>query len=81
MKRFTVIIMSWHVKGHANVMERTEKQFTCFHEAMLYGNKAVVKGVCVIVRPNYNETDINGSFYREWRGIDGATLAETIFRF
>lgn len=33
--------------------------------------KYVGKGFCVIVRPNYNEKDERGEFFREWRCLNG----------
>lgn len=32
--------------------------------------------LCVIVRPNYGETDEKGRFFREWRSFDGEPLKE-----
>lgn len=38
--------------------------------------------LCVIVRPNYNETDDQGRrFFREWRSFNGSTLEEVRWYF
>lgn len=38
------------------------------------------KGLCVIVRPQYSETDTAGDFYREWWSFDGEPSEQIIFR-
>lgn len=34
-------------------------------------------GICVIVRPNYNETDDSGRFFREWRSFNSLPFKES----
>lgn len=40
----------------------------------------IAKGVSVVLRPDYNEQDQQGRFFREWRSFDGGPLEECIFR-
>jgi len=49
-------------------------------EGRRFGDMYREKGVCVIVRPNYNEKDDKGTFYREWRSFNGEELKEVVFR-
>ena len=51
--------------------------FPTLEAAMAFGEPATGNGLCVIVRPNYNETDDAGKgFFREWRSFDGQALNE-----
>lgn len=55
----------------------------CFTSLMLansLGEMARSKGWCVIIRPNYNESDEEGSFFREWRSFDGEPFKECRWR-
>ena len=45
------------------------------------GDSLIVKGLSVIVRPTYNEKDVQGRFYREWRSFSGEPFKEVRFSF
>lgn len=51
----------------------------CIEEAMVQGNLHLADGRAVLVRPNYNEKDEKGHFFREWRSFNGEPLKETRF--
>lgn len=38
-------------------------------------------GICVLIRPNFNEKNDRGDFYREWRSFDGGTFTEIHWYF
>lgn len=44
------------------------------------GEAKKAMGLSVIVRPNYNEFDAEGKFFREWRSFDGAAFEEVRWR-
>lgn len=50
--------------------------FETLDAANTYAQTKSGKGVSVIVRPSYNETDEQGNFYREWRSLDGTPFRE-----
>jgi hypothetical protein len=41
-----------------------------------FARELLEPGVSVIVRPNYNEHDHNGRFFREWRSFNGEPFRE-----
>jgi hypothetical protein len=45
-------------------------------DATAAAKKRMAKGVCVIIRPNYNEEDPKGKFFREWRSFNGEAFKE-----
>ncbi len=46
-------------------------------DARALGETKRAPGMCVIVRPTYNETDDAGKrFYREWRSFNGEPFKE-----
>lgn len=52
-------------------------KFDSAEEAIKFGNTRKAEKVCVIVRPDYNETDERGgTFYREWRSFGGEDFRE-----
>lgn len=53
-----------------------DKTYPTLEEATESGKFMCGKGLCVIVRPNYNETDSKGRFFREWRSFNGEALKE-----
>lgn len=48
-------------------------------EGMVQGNLHLANGRSVIVRPNYNEKDEKGEFFREFRSFNGEPLKEVRF--
>lgn len=48
-------------------------------EALSLGTDKSKEGVCVIVRPSFNEEDVSGHFFREWRSFNGSPLKECRF--
>lgn len=52
-------------------------KFDSAEDAIKFGNTRKAEKVCVIVRPDYNETDERGrTFYREWRSFGGEDFRE-----
>lgn len=47
--------------------------------AKALGNPHRGLGVSVLIRPNYNETDADGTFFREWRSFNGEPFREVRF--
>lgn len=39
------------------------------------------QGNCVIIRPNYNEEDSRGRYFREWRSFNGEQFRECRWEF
>jgi hypothetical protein len=57
-----------------------EVLFSSLEKAMTEGEGWRSDGICVIVRPNYNEEDEKGHFFREWRSFNGEKLTEVRFK-
>ncbi len=53
-----------------------DARFSSLEEAMIEGKKHCGRGMSVIVRPNYNEQDERGGYYREWRSFHGEAFKE-----
>ena len=53
--------------------------FGSVEEAMKRAADCCLPGVAVTVRPNYNEKDERGRFFREWRSFNGGALEEIRF--
>ncbi len=49
--------------------------------AFAIGKDNARDGMSVIVRPNYNETDSKGRFFREWRSFNGESFKECRWEF
>lgn len=56
-----------------------DERFPNVDEAKALGNTKIAAGMSVLVRPNYNETDADGTFYREWRSFNGEDFREVRF--
>ncbi len=54
--------------------------FSTLEEAIVMGDKKRAAGLSVIVRPNYNEHDSKGKFYRELRSFNSNNFKECQFR-
>lgn len=50
-------------------------------DAFAIGKDKTADGMSVIVRPNYNETDSKGRFFREWRSFNGEPFKEVRWEF
>jgi hypothetical protein len=74
------VIVSRYANGHA--YDKLQN-LTCsgLKDAMYEADKLRTHGVSVIVRPNYNETDAEGRYFREWRSLDGTPFKECKWRF
>lgn len=48
--------------------------------ALADGEARKAVGVAVIVRPNYNESDSEGRYFREWRSFNGQPFKECRWR-
>lgn len=55
--------------------------FDTVSEALEEGKFQCGDGRSVVVRPNYNESDADGTFYREWRSFNGEQLKEVRFPY
>lgn len=58
-----------------------DERFTSLVIANSLGEMAKREGWRVIIRPNYNEEDIDGPFFREWRSFNGEPFNEVRWRF
>lgn len=58
-----------------------DESFSDVAQATSRARKETREGVSVIVRPNYNEKDADGEFFREWRSFNGEPLKEVRFSF
>ncbi len=52
------------------------ERYETVDEAWTFGETQIANGFVVIVRPNYNEKDASGSFFREWRSFNGKPFKE-----
>jgi hypothetical protein len=68
----------WH--GDFEVSKTTRLEFPTVHAAKRAAWSYKRKGMTVILRPRYNETDAKGRYFRDWRSFDGGVLRECIFR-
>jgi hypothetical protein len=50
-------------------------------DARIAAENLRASNLSVIIRPNYNEKDADGSFYREWRSFNGEEFQEVRFGF
>jgi hypothetical protein len=53
-----------------------DQTFSSLTQAKLLGAANKAEGKSVIVRPNYNEEDEKGRFFREWRSFNGESFKE-----
>lgn len=58
-----------------------EANYPTVEQARLVADMYVGEGKSVIVRPTYNETDADGSFFREWRSFNGEPFKECRWGF
>jgi len=58
-----------------------ERHYDKLVDAMEEGHFQIGRERAVIVRPNFNEQDGKGHFFREWRSFDGSKLKEVRFYF
>lgn len=56
-----------------------EVSYSTLAEARAEGDKLRATGMSVVVRPSYNETDADGTFFREWRSFNGERFQECRF--
>jgi hypothetical protein len=61
------------------VHDTVSTEYLTLTVALAVGNKERCKGkgTAVVVRPNYNEHDEKGKFFREWRSFNGADFTES----
>jgi hypothetical protein len=82
MKTITVISIKCigeRVMGD-RLSENEFKNQSSLYEALDFAETLRGNGVCVIVRPSYNEVDGEGAeFFREWRSFNGGELKEARF--
>lgn len=70
---------SWNEKEYSWVayQEITRDVYSDIFKACLAAGKECSKGISVIVRPAYNETDEQDKqYFREWRSFDGGEFNE-----
>lgn len=53
-----------------------DRKMDTVEEATRLGHLYRVVGQSVVVRPNYNEEDEKGKFFREWRSFNGEPFRE-----
>jgi hypothetical protein len=58
-----------------------DERYPTLEEAMRVGKHKCADGMSVIVRPNYNEKDSRGDFFREWRSFNGDAFKECKWYF
>lgn len=54
----------------------SESTFSSLEEARKVGEEKRLLGMCVIIRPLYNEEDTKGRFFREWVSFNGGKFVE-----
>jgi hypothetical protein len=59
-----------------NLVNETFKNPPALENATAFGNLLREKGKSVLVRPQYNEKDEKGKFFREWRSFNGEPFKE-----
>lgn len=81
------LIVSPCVKGTAQGEGRifgerlVDRSMDTVEEATRLGHLYRVVGQSVVVRPNYNEEDEKGKFFREWRSFNGEPFRECRWPF
>jgi len=71
------LIISIRRKSNPAYFEKvTNEEYASLEEATSKGEKIRQIGVSVTIRPNYNESDENGSYFREWRSMNGEVFQE-----
>ena len=58
-----------------------DEKLSSVEDAKALGEKHRAAGQSVVVRPNYNEEDSDGRFFREWRSFDGTPFKECRFAY
>jgi len=66
-------------EGRIVGFSRVEEIFSSLEEALVSGKSRCAEGKSVVVRPDYNEMDAQGRFFREWRSFNGEELKEVRF--
>lgn len=80
MNTVTVIVSHCAPKGDRVYGERlTDTRFSKLDDALKFASPLREQGKSVLVRPNYNERDSKGRFYREWRSFNGEPFQEIRF--
>lgn len=78
-KTVSVIVSKCTPDGQRISERISEEKFPSIVVAKSIGNSKLASGVCVIVRPNYNEPDESGRWFREWRSMNGEPFKEVVF--
>jgi len=59
------------------VWERvSEETYPTLDEAVAVGESKRAEKLSVLIRPTYNEEDVQGRFFREWRSFNGEHFKE-----
>lgn len=76
----TVVRINWSAKESRAWGEHEFNQtYESLEEARQVAEGMRAEGKCIILRPNYNEKDVDGEFFREWRSFDGEKFKECRF--
>lgn len=78
MNKVKVIVSKCRGEGDncRSYMLVREHEFSSVETALLAGNFMKESGYSIIVRPMYNEADILGNFFREFRSLHGESFKE-----
>ena len=82
MKKTVQVIINkcfWNYGWRIDGDRLFDEVFSTFAEAWVVGTKQVAEKMNVIVRPNYNEHDERGTYFREWRSFNGENFKEVRF--
>lgn len=75
---YEVIVSPYCSRGHFYKEER--RVFVEPLEAILFAKPKIKKGVGVIIRPQFNESNAEGeTFFRDFVSVDGAPFVEKVF--
>ncbi len=76
-----VIVVRCNSDGSRSHGDRLrELSYYTLDVAMYAARQFLAAGLCVIVRPTYNEIDAQGNrYFREWRSFNGEALREIKF--
>lgn len=75
------VLVSRCIRDRLFAVSLFNESFYSLDTAMSVGKTKQADGVSVIVRPNYNEEDSKGRFFREWRSFNGSPFEEVRWDF
>jgi len=72
----SVIVSACTPNGNTYGERLFDERYPTLEAARAQGESKSALGMSVIIRPNYNERDAKGDYFREWRSFNGEPFKE-----